>query len=84
MVGWGISFKLINVVTEYCRSNLALREAASSPRVISVVNSLTLVFMLPVPLQPGNDGAVENGPQLEASYLCLVWTRWCKERVSLF
>lgn len=62
--GMGNKFQTINVVIEYCRSNLALREAASSPWVISVVNSLTLMFMLPVPVQPGSDGAPKNGPQL--------------------
>lgn len=71
---WGgeLCFKPIHFVDEHCTGNLALRVTASSPLVISAVNTLTLVFVLHVPVEPGNNGAVENGTDFEASYLCLV------------
>jgi len=72
VVGWAICFKPIHFVAEHWTGNLVLGVTASSGLVISAVNSLTLVSMLHVPVQPGNDGAVENGPDFEASYLCLV------------
>lgn len=45
---------------------------ASSLLVISAVNAPARVFVLQVPAQRGSDGAVENGPDFEASCLCLV------------
>lgn len=58
-------------MSEHCTSNFALRVAASSPSVISAVNTLTLLFVLHVPVQPENDGALGN--ELVLKHLVCAW-----------
>lgn len=60
-------------MAKHCSSSLHLPALGSSSLVISAVNTLILVFILQVPVEPGNGGAVKKcAGSFEATNLCLV------------